>query len=86
MYGGVPEPITMKMPRRLAGAVMDTFGPAALMRPLDEEYMQVRVTAAPEGMRFFALQYGPSCEVLSPQSLRDIIKQDIMGMVEKYSD
>lgn len=86
MYGGTPEPITMKMPRRLAGAVVDTFGPAALMRPLDEEFMQVRVTAAPEGMRFFALQYGPSCEVLSPQGLRDTIKQDIIGMMEKYSD
>ena len=86
MYGGTPEPITMKMPRRLAGAVMDTFGPAALMRPLDDEFMQVRVNAAPEGMRFFALQYGPSCEVLSPQELRDIIKQDIIGMMEKYSD
>jgi len=84
MYGGTPEPITLKMPRRLAGAVVDTFGPAAHMRPLDEEYMQVRVTAVPEGMRFFALQYGPNCEVLSPQRLRDIIKNDINEMCKKY--
>ena len=58
---------------------MTAFDPA-----LDEEYMQVRVTAVPEGMRFFALQYGPNCEVLSPQRLRDIIKNDINEMCKKY--
>jgi predicted DNA-binding transcriptional regulator YafY len=36
-------------------------------------------------MRFWALQYGPYVEVLSPADLREKIKADIDGMMKKYS-
>ncbi|MEL7654286.1 MAG: WYL domain-containing protein [Bacillota bacterium] len=35
-------------------------------------------------MRFFALQYGPNCEVLEPRELRELVKADIIEMVREY--
>lgn len=84
MYGGNSVPITLKMPRSMAGAVCDTFGAAASMTAIDREFMRVRVKAAVEGMRFFALQYGPNCEVLEPIELREQVKADIKNMMERY--
>lgn len=85
MYGGRAARIQFKMPQSLAGAVYDAFGDDAEMKPDDSGSMTVTVKAAMEGMRFFALQYGPNCEVLSPPELREIIKKDIIQMMEKYS-
>ncbi len=84
MYGGTPVTVTLKMPRSLAGAVYDAFGRGAEMEPIDEIYMFVRVKAAEEGMRFFALQYGPNCEVIRPASLRAQVKADVEKMMETY--
>ena len=84
MYGGTPVTVALRMPRSLAGAVYDTFGKGAEMEPIDETYMLVRVKAAEEGMRFFALQYGPNCEVIRPASLRQQVKADIEKMLETY--
>ena len=36
-------------------------------------------------MRFWALQYGPYVEVLSPKNLREQLREDISKMAEKYS-
>lgn len=86
MYGGEVERVVMRMPRWLAGAVLDAFGKAAEMRPLDDTMMEVRVRAAVEGMRFFALQYGVHCEVMEPKKLRNQVKDDLKTMMERYGD
>ena len=36
-------------------------------------------------MRYWALQYGPYVEVLSPKGLREQLREDIINMAEKYS-
>lgn len=84
MYGGEAVTVTLKMPRALSGAVYDAFGDTVSMTVLDDVSMRVRVKAAAEGMRFFALQYGPNCEVLEPASLREQVKADIKNMAERY--
>ncbi len=84
MFGGKPVSVVLKMSRSCAGDVLDAFGSQAVMSPLDDERMEVRVTAALEGMRFFALQFGNHCEVLSPQKLRERVVEDIRGMAKRY--
>ena len=85
MYGGKAVPVTLKMPSDRAGDVMDNFGSRARMRDLGDGTMEVYLTAVPEGIRYFALQFGTSgCEVISPQSLRDAVKDDIRVLVKKY--
>lgn len=84
MYGGKPEQIVLKMFKRFAGDVLDTFGYDVMLRDLDEDYMEVRLKAAIEGVRFFALQYGPNCEVLEPNELRKMVKADVTEMAKKF--
>ncbi len=84
MHGGKVEQIVLRMQRSCAGDVTDTFGAAAVMNKIDENTMEVVICAAPEGMRFFALQFAPVCEVIEPQSLRETIKEDIRNLVQKY--
>ena len=84
MFGGKPVTVVLRMSRSCAGDVLDAFGSRAAMRALDDERMEVRVTAALEGMRFFALQFGNHCEVLSPRKLREQVMDDIKKMAERY--
>lgn len=84
MYGGKAETVVLKMPLERAGDIMDTFGEKAVMKKLDDHYMEVRIVAALEGMKFFALQFGVHCEVLEPNELRDEVKKDLNKILEMY--
>lgn len=84
MYGGEPERVVLRMPQANAGDVVDAFGAAATMEPLDEDTMKVCVRAAAAGMRFFALQFAGVCEVLEPKHLREAILEDVKALVKKY--
>ncbi len=84
MFGGKPVTVVLRMSRSCAGDVLDAFGSRAAMRALDDDRMEVRVTAALEGMRFFALQFGNHCEVVSPRALREQVMEDIKKMAERY--
>ncbi len=85
MFGGKAERIVLRMNRACAGDVLDAFGDAAVMTQLNEDTMEVVIQAVPQGMRFFALQFAPVCEVIEPQSLRETIRADILDLAEKYS-
>ena len=84
MFGGEPRTVVLKMSRSCAGDVLDAFGSRASMTPIDADLMKVRVIAALEGMRFFALQFGNHCEVVSPRALREQVMEDIKKMAERY--
>lgn len=72
------------MKRLCAGDMLDVFGTSAVMEKLDDDNMKVTVYAAMEGMRFFALQFAPVCEVLELEELREVIKRDIEELSAKY--
>jgi predicted DNA-binding transcriptional regulator YafY len=84
MYGGKAERIVLKMRRECAGDILDAFGNAASMRPLDDAFMEVVLHAASPGMRYFALQFAPVCEVIEPKSLRETLLNDAKDMERKY--
>lgn len=85
MYGGKTKLVTFRMPVERAGDILDVFGEKAVMTNLGDGLMEISVLATEEGMRFFALQFGPGgCEILSPKSLRDRVKKDIDDLVELY--
>ena len=86
MFGGQSERIVLKMRRECAGDVLDAFGDSAAMRELDDEYMEVVLHAAPQGMRYFALQFAPVCEVLEPAGLRETLLLDAKDMMHKYGE
>jgi len=48
--------------------------------------MEVNITAVPDGIRYFAMQFAASgCEVISPESLREKVKEDIRNIVKYYN-
>ncbi|MDD3971852.1 MAG: WYL domain-containing protein [Clostridia bacterium] len=86
MYGGKPVLVKLKMPSNRAGDIMDNFGDKATMVDLGNGTMEVYVKAVEEGMRYFALQFAAAgCEVISPQTLRDKVKDDIRELIKKYN-
>lgn len=85
MYGGEVIPVKLHMPAERAGDVVDAFGKGARMRDLGDGKIEVSLHATEEGMRYFALQFGASgCEVISPASLRDQLKEDIKNLAKLY--
>jgi predicted DNA-binding transcriptional regulator YafY len=84
MYGGKAERVVLIMNAKCLGDVFDAFGHGVNVREIDRDHVKVLLTAASEGIRFFALQFGPNCEVLEPAHLRGTVKADIACMAKKY--
>lgn len=85
MYGGQVASIALRMPAERAGDVLDAFGQQARIQDLGDGRIEVSLSATEEGMRYFALQFGANgCEVLSPPSLRDQLREDIKSLAELY--
>ena len=72
-YSGEPELITLRCRRNLLDHVIDKHGTDIQIMELDSESLEISFTAAPEGVKFWALQYLPNLEIISPQWLRDEI-------------
>ena len=86
MFSGKTQAIVFKIRRDMLPEVFDTFDIAsARIQKIDDEYTKVTVFATPLGVKYWAMQFGDVCEVLSPQSLRDDILNMARNMAEKYS-
>jgi len=84
MFGGIPEDIVLKMPKKHAGNVYDNYGSQVQMKELDDKTMEVRFKDSLEGARIFAQQYGSDCEVIKPDALRKMVKEELEKALQKY--
>ena len=66
--------------------VLDWFGSGVKMERTEEGNIRFSVYASPRAMRFWILQFGRYVKVLQPQSLCDIIKEDIAEMQKLYEE
>jgi hypothetical protein len=66
--------------------LIEWFGKDIRISPVadDSDKIKVSIIASPNAMEFWALQYVHSVEVVSPESLRNRIKETLEGAVEKY--
>lgn len=80
------ERITLKSNKSLIGDFLDWFGPNIYIEDIGNNEIIVKLKSSLEGMRFWALQYGPNVEVLSPEKLRNMIREDLKNMWEKYCE
>lgn len=76
-FTGKPENVTLHCNRGVLGDVLDKFGTAIRVYERDEETVTVNFNAPPRGIKFWALQYLPYVEVVTPQWLRDEIIESI---------
>ena len=70
----------------LMNELVDWFGDKFTLSDETDDEMTVRVKCNIQAMKFWALQYGPYVEILSPESLREQLISDITSMMENYSD
>lgn len=86
MFSGIPERIVLRMPKAFAGQVVSKFGKAATMRDISLTEMEVCVIASIQGMRFWVLQYGPFCQIISPSVLAEAFENDLQAMIERKNE
>jgi predicted DNA-binding transcriptional regulator YafY len=84
MFDGKREDVEIVCDNFMAGEVMDRFGSEVRMTPVDAARFRLQIFAPPLGLKFWALQYLPYCEVVAPLWLREEIKESIR--MNRYGD
>ncbi len=85
MFSGESVAVEIKTSDYMMNELVDWFGTDFRVLKKGGDTIVVRVTCNKEAMRYWALQYGPSVEIMKPESLRNQLKEDIKIMAEKYS-
>lgn len=76
-FSGEPELIVIHCKRSILDHVIDKYGTDIRIRELDGENLEINFTVSPNGVKFWALQYLPYVEVISPQWLRNEIIESV---------
>ena len=84
MFSGKSVSVKIVAKKHLMNELVDWFGKDFKIRREFEDEMLVEVKCNEAAMRFWALQYGPYVEVLEPAELREVIRESIAEMYEKY--
>lgn len=83
MYGGEEETVTLQLPNRLIGVVMDRFGKEADIRPMDGEVFRVRARVAVSGQFFGWLAgIGKEAVIVSPEEVREQYKSWLQDIID----
>lgn len=84
MFSGSSEIFKLKTTMDMMSELTDWFGSDFQIMSQNGDEIIVRVSCNSKAMRYWALQYGPYVEVVSPRWMRDELKEDALKMVEKY--
>lgn len=84
MFDGKSEDVEIICDTCILNDVVDRFGDSARISIIDKEKIVVKLNVPPRGLKFWALQYLPYCEVIKPEWLREEIKESIKN--NKYGD
>lgn len=84
MFGGEPKEVILRMDSSMVGAVVSKFGDKASIKPIDDSAIKVRVTTAPEGIKFWILQCGSRCRVIRPEALKSWMQNELQEMELSY--
>lgn len=76
-FVGKPEMLRLRCDKTVLRHVLDRFGADIVVIDNEDETFTANFTASPQGVKYWALQFLPYVEVLSPQWLRDEIMQGI---------
>ena len=84
MFSDKIESVEFLAEKWAVDAVVDWFGTNARIVPLEGKY-KVTINVSPMAMEYWAMQYLNAVEIISPQSLRDKIKENLANAVKKYT-
>ena len=84
MFSGKSVAVKMRTTEDMMSELVDWFGTDFRIIEKNGDKITVRVSCNENAIRYWALQYGPYVEILSPESLRSQLSEDIKAMYEKY--
>lgn len=86
MYNDKPIPITIKCRNYMMDTISDWFGTDFTVKQVDDKNFTATINASEKAMRYWVLQYNYKVEVISPQSLRDIVIESLKKTLEIYGE
>ena len=86
MFSGHTVSVKLETTPEVFSDITDWFGTDISILEESEDKLILRVSCNEKAMRYWALQYGPSVEILEPESLRNQIITDMKDMLKRYSD
>lgn len=82
MFGGDEEQITLLLPKKLIGVIMDRFGRETDVRVVENDKIRVHIRAAVSGQFFGWLTgLGEGVQIASPTEVRERYKQWLKNML-----
>lgn len=84
MYTDKPETVEFLADANIIDQIIDWFGKDIRIVKEGEKTLKVSVKVSLLAMEHWAMQYATHVEVLTPQRLRDSIKEDLKRAVERY--
>ena len=83
MFGGQQELVTLKMPERLIGVIMDRFGKETECRKCQDGTISVRISVAVSGQFFGWLAgLGEGVEIVSPDDVKEKYKDWLQRLLK----
>lgn len=87
MYGGREETVTLQLPKRLIGVVLDRFGKEADVRPMEDDTFRVRARVAVSGQFFGWLAgIGRDAVVIAPGEVKEQYREWLRGILEESKE
>ena len=84
MYGGREEIVTLQLPNRLIGVVIDRFGKEVDIRPMEEDCFRVRVRVALSGQFYGWLTgIGKEVEIISPSAVKESYQKWLLTILKE---
>lgn len=85
MFTGKPQQIVINIDNDQISNLVDSFGTNFNVIDQQEDVTKVSLKSNLDDFYYWSLQYGNSVEVISPQELRDKLRQTLARMANKYS-
>lgn len=87
MYSDAPERIRFIASRDIIDQIIDWFGKdITIIQAQEEDKVVISLLASPPAMEHWAMQYLNYVEVISPQHLRDRIKENLTNALKSYNN
>jgi predicted DNA-binding transcriptional regulator YafY len=84
MYSDKAEKVSFISKIYMLNQIIDWFGKDILIEKVDEKKIKVTLKVSLDAMEYWAMQYCKYVEVVSPQSLRERIKNNFINALKKY--
>ena len=85
MYSDQPQHIKVKCSAKMVDEIIDWFGmDVTFQKKENSNDFIAMINSSPKAFVYWAIQFGNQVEVLSPQSVREEIKENLKTTAKKY--